>query len=73
LVEICWRVKSNNGHVITCAISSDSEPGIMVSAGYASDHVVWSQRTFHVEKGRTIAAAWLGEALRTGFEQIPIE
>jgi hypothetical protein len=44
----------------------------MVMASYA-DHVVWSQRTFNVEKGRTIAATWLEQALRTGFDQVTTE
>ncbi len=67
ILETCWKVKGPSDHVITCTITRDDEPGLVVTAAYAADHVVWSRRTFNVEKGREIAAAWLAEALRTGF------
>jgi hypothetical protein len=42
----------------------------VVTAAYAAEHVVWSRRTFSLEKGREVASAWLAEALRTGFIQV---
>jgi len=71
ILEICWKVKGPSEHVITCTLARDGHAGIVVSASYALDHIVWSRRTFNVEKGREIAAAWLLEALRTGYEQVP--
>ena len=73
ILEICWKVKGPSSHIITCTLSRDGEPGVVVTASYAPDHIVWSRRTFNVEKGREIAAAWLSEAVRTGFEQVPLE
>ena len=73
ILEICWKVKGPSSHIITCTLSRDGEPGVVVSASYAPDHIVWSRRTFNVEKGREIAAAWLSDALRTGFERVPSE
>jgi hypothetical protein len=69
-LEICWKVKGPGDHIITCTLSRDGEAGIVVRASYAPHHTVWSRRTFNVEKGREIAAAWLAEAVRTGFEQV---
>jgi hypothetical protein len=51
-------------------MARDDEPGIVVTAAYAAEHVVWSRRAFSLEKGREVATAWLAEALRTGFIQV---
>ena len=45
LIEVCWRIRTPRGKVVTCGVYRDAAPGVDVRTGVDEDDLLRSQRT----------------------------
>jgi hypothetical protein len=67
---VCWRIRTPTHKVLTCAIVSDSAPGVEVRAFFLDDDVILSQRMADLGDARELAAKWKRMALAKGLVEI---
>jgi hypothetical protein len=71
LLEVCWRIRTPNNKVVTCAIVSDEAPGLDVRAFFTEDDLLRSHRAAELADAREIAERWkLAVLLKRGFVEI---
>ena len=70
VVEVCWRIRTPNNHVLTCGIFQDAAPGLDVRAFFNADELIRSERAAEIGAARDIAAVWKQAVLERGFVEL---
>jgi hypothetical protein len=70
MLEICWRLQSRGGRILTCALFHDAERSIEVRTFFeANDFIQWAHAD-DVTAAREVAAQWKSRALTRRFREI---
>lgn len=74
LLETCWQLRTQGGHLLTCEIHRDHGPGVEVRVGFSDEDPMRTQWMHQITLARELAAGWKQSALDGGgFEEVAEE